>query len=502
MSKNKNNNKDFENANLMTEDTKQNTEILENSAVNNKTDSISDGETKTNKTKNGFGYKLDKFFKLTERGSSVKQEFTGGIVNFLVLSYMLVVIPGLFNGIDGGSLWKALFVATILTTIIATVCMALYVNLPIILAPGIGLVSYIVQLIENGTYSYAESMSICFIAGIVFLVLTLSGLRRKIVDAIPLCIKVAVPTGVGLFILNVGLGSSNSGILDMLNGTATSFAPIVAFVSFIIMVVLYIKNVKGSIFIGIVSGTVLDIIIKLCMKINPFKALTENSWLPPFDELANNSLFKFDFAGLFDGNIVSAILSVLLVVFAVVLIDLFDTVGTLYATAEKGKLLDEKGEVLNMNRAMLVDGCGALISTSFGLPNTTSYVESTAGVASGARTGLSSLFTSLFFILALFISPLVMLIPVYATSPALILVGLLMFDSVVKIDYKDLSTSIPAILTIIIMPLTSNITFGIAMGLISYTLIMMLTGRFKKVNVFTYIITVLFILYFIMLYIK
>lgn len=496
-------NKDFKkNANLMTEDTKQNTEILENSAVNNKTDSISDGETKTNKTKNGFGYKLDKFFKLTERGSSVKQEFTGGLVNFLVLSYMLVVIPGLFNGIDGGSLWKALFVATILTTIIATVCMALYVNLPIILAPGIGLVSYIVQLIENGTYSYAESMSICFIAGIVFLVLTLSGLRRKIVDAIPLCIKVAVPTGVGLFILNVGLGSSNSGILDMLNGSATSFAPIVAFVSFIIMVVLYIKNVKGSIFIGIVSGTVLDIIIKLCMKINPFKALTENSWLPPFDELANNSLFKFDFAGLFDGNIVSAILSVLLVVFAVVLIDLFDTVVTLYATAEKGKLLDEKGEVLNMNRAMLVDGCGALVSTSLGLPNTTSYVESTAGVASGARTGLSSLFTSLFFILALFISPLVMLIPVYATSPALILVGLLMFDSVVKIDYKDLSTSIPAILTIIIMPLTSNITFGIAMGLISYTLIMMLTGRFKKVNVFTYIITVLFILYFIMLYIQ
>lgn len=500
MSKNKN--KDFENANLMTEDAKQNTEILENSAVNNKTDSISDGETKINKTKNGFGYKLDKFFKITERGSSVKQEFTGGLVNFLVLSYMLVVIPGLFNGIDGGSLWKALFVATILTTIIATICMALYVNLPIILAPGIGLVSYIVQLIENGTYSYAESMSICFIAGIVFLVLTLSGLRRKIVDAIPLCIKVAVPTGVGLFILNVGLGSSNSGILDMLNGTATSFAPIVAFVSFIIMVVLYIKNVKGSIFIGIVSGTVLDIIIKLCMKINPFKALTENSWLPPFDELANNSLFKFDFAGLFDGNIVSAILSVLLVVFAVVLIDLFDTVGTLYATAEKGKLLDEKGEVLNMNRAMIVDGCGALVSTSFGLPNTTSYVESTAGVASGARTGLSSLFTSLFFILALFISPLVMLIPVYATSPALILVGLLMFDSVVKIDYKDLSTSIPAILTIIIMPLTSNITFGIAMGLISYTLIMMLTGRFKKVNVFTYIITVLFILYFIMLYIQ
>lgn len=500
MSKNKN--KDFENANLMTEDTKQNTEILESSAVNNKTDSISDDETKTNKTKNGFGYKLDKFFKITERGSSVKQEFTGGLVNFLVLSYMLVVIPGLFNGIDGGSLWKALFVATILTTIIATVCMALYVNLPIILAPGIGLVSYIVQLIENGTYSYAESMSICFIAGIVFLVLTLSGLRRKIVDAIPLCIKVAVPTGVGLFILNVGLGSSNSGILDMLNGSATSFAPIVAFVSFIIMVVLYIKNVKGSIFIGIVSGTVLDIIIKLCMKINPFKALTENSWLPPFDELANNSLFKFDFAGLFDGNIVSAILSVLLVVFAVVLIDLFDTVGTLYATAEKAKLIDEKGEVLNMNRAMLVDGCGALVSTSFGLPNTTSYVESTAGVASGARTGLSSLFTSLFFILALFISPLVMLIPVYATSPALILVGLLMFDSVVKIDYKDLSTSIPAILTIIIMPLTSNITFGIAIGLISYTFIMILTGKFKKVNVFTYIITVLFILYFIMLYIK
>lgn len=472
----------------------KNTENIENNVENK------NGITQS-KTKSGFGCKLDKFFKLTERGTNVKQEFVGGLVNFLVLSYILVVIPSLFNAVEGGTLWKGLFVATILTTVIATICMALYANLPIILAPGIGLASYVVQLIESGSFTFAQAMSVCFFAGIVFLIITITGLRKKIVNAIPTCIKMAVPAGVGLFVLNIGLSSNNSGILDLLNGTATNYAPIVALVSFVIMVVLYIKNVKGGIFIGILSGTVLDIIIKLCMKINPFAPLKDNGWLPPFNELAKNTLFKFDFAGLFKGNIISAILSVLLIVFAVVLMDLFDTVGTLYATAEKGNLIDEKGEVLNMNRAMLVDGCGAIVCTSLGIPNSTSYVESTAGIASGARTGLSGIFTSLLFLLTLFISPLVMLIPVYATAPALILVGILMFDSVVKIDYKDLSVTVPSVLTIIIMPLTSNITIGIAVGLISYTLIMLLTGKAKKVNVFTYIITILFILYFVMQYV-
>lgn len=462
-------------------------------------------EQKSNNQKpkkpNRFIKGIYSYFKINERGSSIKQEFNGGLVNFLVLSYIMVVIPGLFNGIGGQGLWNAIFVATIISTIIATVCMALYVNLPIVLAPGIGLVSYGIQLVMQGQYTYPQVMSICFLAGVVFVILTLTGLRKKIINAVPNCIKLAIPAGVGLFVLNIGLGSSNSGILDMLNGTATSFGPIVAIVSFVIMIVLHVKKIKGGIFIGIVSGTVLDIIIKLCTGINPFEVLWTNSWLPPFGDLAENSLFQFDFAGLFSGDVISGILSVILVIFAVILIDLFDSVGTLYATAEKGNLLDENGHVYNENKAMMIDGCGALMSTCFGVMNTTSYVESSAGITSGARTGLSGLWTSLFFLLSLFISPLVMLIPVYATAPALILVGLLMFDSVMKIDYKNPATSIPAILTIIIMPLTSNITFGIAIGLISYTLIKLFTGKFKEVNIFTYIISILFIVYFIVQYI-
>ena len=453
------------------------------------------------KPKGGFKAGVDKFFKISERGSSFKREFMGGLVNFLVLSYILVVIPGLFSGVGGEGLWKALFVATILTTIVSTLCMALYVNLPIVLAPGIGLASYVVQLIDSGMYTYSQAMSICLLAGVVFVLLTVTGLRKKIVNAVPECIKNAIPVGVGLFILNVGLSTNNSGIIDLLNGTASSTAPVVAIVSLLIMVVLHIKKVKGGIFIGILCGTILDLAIKLCMGQNPFSVLATNSWLPPFGELAESSLFKFDFAGLFSGNIFTAIISVVLVVFAVVLIDLFDSIGTLFATAGRANLYDKNGQIINLNKAMMVDGCGPIFSTCFGIPNTTSYVESTTGIESGARTGLSGVYTSLFFVVSLFISPLIMLIPVYATAPALVLVGVLMFDNVTKIDYKNLSFSIPAILTIIMMPLTNNITIGIAFGLISYTFIMMLTGKFKQVNVFTYVISLLFILYFVSLYV-
>lgn len=451
---------------------------------------------------NTFKTKVDKFFKISERGSSIKQEFIGGLVNFLVMSYVLVVIPGIFSGVGGDGLWKALFVATILTTILSTIGMAFSANLPIAMAPGIGLASYAAQLIESGSYTYAGAMTLCFLAGVVFIVITVTGLRKKIVNAVPSCIKTAIPAGVGLFILGLGLSSSNSGILDLLNGSASTYGPIVAVVSLIIMSFLYIKKVKGAIFIGIISGTLLDIIIKICLGLNPFAILFENSWIPPFGDLISNSLLVFDFGGLFAGNVLSSIVSVTMTVFAILLIDLFDTVGTLYATAERGGLIDKNGEIVNINKAMMIDGGAAIVTTCIGLPNSTSYVESSAGIASGARTGLSGIFTSMFFVLTLFISPLVMLIPAYATAPALILVGVLMFDSVLKIDYADLSSSIPAILTIIIMPLTSNITFGIAIGIIMYTLINLLSGKFKKINVFTYIISALFFIYFLFQYIK
>ncbi len=454
-----------------------------------------------NKKQNNFERKLDGYFKYTAMGSSLKKEFFGGFVNFLVIAYVLIVVPSLFSPIGGEQLWRAIFLATILTTFLATICMGFYANLPIVLAPGIGLVSYTVQLVVSGAYSLSQAMALCFLAGVLFLILTITGLRKKLVKAIPDCIKVAIPCGVGLFVLNIGLNSSNSGILDMLNGTAMSYAPIVALVSFFVMAILYIRNVKGSILIGIASGTVLDLIIKLCKKINPFANVSGGNFVPPFKDLIDQTLLNFDFAGLFKGNLASCIVSVLLIVFAITLMDMFDTVGTLYATAGKGNLLDDKGEVVNMDRAMMIDGCSAMFSSLIGIPSATSYVESSAGIASGARTGLSSIFTGLLFLLTMFFSPIVQLIPVYATAPALVLVGILMFDSVLKVNFKDLAFTIPSILTLIIMPLSSNITYGIAVGIISYVVLMLGTKRAKQINVFTYIIALLFVLYFILQYV-
>ena len=454
-----------------------------------------------NKKQNNFERKLDGYFKYTARGSSLKKEFFGGFVNFLVIAYVLIVVPSLFSPIGGEQLWRAIFLATILTTFLATICMGFYAKLPIVLAPGIGLVSYTVQLVVSGAYSLSQAMALCFLAGVLFLILTITGLRKKLVKAIPDCIKVAIPCGVGLFVLNIGLNSSNSGILDMLNGTAMSYAPIVALVSFFVMAILYIRNVKGSILIGIASGTVLDLVIKLCKKINPFANVPGGNFVPPFKDLIDQTLLNFDFAGLFKGNLASSIVSVLLIVFAITLMDMFDTVGTLYATAGKGNLLDDKGEVVNMDKAMMVDGCSAMFSSLIGIPSATSYVESSAGIASGARTGLSSIFTGLLFLLTMFFSPIVQLIPVYATAPALVLVGILMFDSVLKVNFKDLAFTIPSILTLIIMPLSINITYGIAVGIISYVVLMLGTKRAKQINVFTYIIALLFVLYFILQYV-
>lgn len=462
---------------------------------------IKQDESLSKKNKTRFERKLDNYFGYSARGSSLNKEFFGGFINFLVISYVLIVVPSLFSSIGGEQLWRAIFLATILTTFLATICMGFYANLPIVLAPGIGLVSYTVQLVVSGAYSLSQAMALCFLAGVLFLILTITGLRKKIVKAIPECIKVAIPCGVGLFVLNIGLNSANSGILDMLNGTPLSYAPIVALVSFFVMTILYIRNVKGSILIGIASGTVVDLIIKLCKGINPFSSINAQNFVPPFKDLINQTLFNFDFAGLFQGNVISCIVSVLLIIFAITLMDMFDTVGTLYATAGKGNLFDEKGEVYNMDKAMLVDGCSAMISSLIGIPSATSYVESSAGIASGARTGLSSIFTGLLFLLTMFFSPIVQLIPVYSTAPALVLVGILMFDSVLKLNFKDLAFTIPSILTIIIMPLTNNITYGIAFGIISYVLLMLGTKRAKKISVFTYVIAVLFVLYFIFQYV-
>ncbi len=450
----------------------------------------------TNKFTNG----LNKFFHISERGSSVKTEILGGLVTYLVLCYTVILIPNLLVGAVGESLYQALLIGTIICIVVSTLSMGLYGNLPLALAPGIGIVSYMISLINAGSYTYHQVLALAFIAGALFLIITLTGLRTRLINAIPSIIKACIPIGIGLFIAGIGLNSSNSGILDFLGGntsTGVVVSACVALFGLITICVLHNYKIKGAIFYGIILATILDVIIKLCLGVNPFATLNGN-WLPNFEALGDN-IFKLDFAGLFTasgGSVVAKILSTLLITFSFLLVDLFDTFGTLYGAAKKGNLIDDEGNIVNFKRAMIVDSASSSVGTLFGLPTCTIYVESTAGITAGARTGLSATITAIMFALTLFVSPVLQLIPVYATAPAIIFVGIQMFADVVNIQMNDFTDIASAFMTIVLMPLTGNITYGIAGGLIVYTLLKVFQGKFKDVNVFTYIISALFVVYF------
>lgn len=446
--------------------------------------------------------RFDRFFKITERGSSVKTEFLGGFVNFLVMCYVVIVVPNMLTVGDSTAMWNALFLATIIATIFGTGIMALGANMPLVLAPGIGLTTYFASLMQNG-YSYESVIAIALLSGVLFVLITVVGLREKIIYSIPQNIRNAIPTGIGLFIASIGLSSSNSGLLDFLtNGLncdkSTIISAVTCIVGLLLIFVLYIKNVKGSIFYGIIGATIVNIVIQLCMGENPFSVLT-GSWVPPFGDFFDQVFCKFDFTGIFvhDGvSIAVSIISGIFIIFSVFMVDLFDTAGTLYGACKRANLVDQNGHIQNFNRTIWADGLSSLFGAVLGVPACSTYVESTAGIESGARTGLSSLVTMGLFFLTIFINPIMKLIPSGATSAALIMVGIVMFCGVVDIDFSSIEEAIPAILTIILMPLTSSISNGIAVGLIAYTIINLFTGKAKQVNVFTYICAILFLVYF------
>lgn len=466
--------------------------------MNNKNIENNSKEIKSKNKNNRF----DRFFKITERGSSVKTEIVGGLVNFLVMCYVVIVIPNMLTVNDSSAMWQALFLSTIIASIFGTAIMALGANMPLVLAPGIGLTTYFASLMQNG-YSYESIITIALLSGVVFILITVVGLREKIVYSIPQTIRNAIPTGIGIFIASIGLSSSNSGLLDFLSmGLKSSQETIISattcVIGLILMFVLYIKKVKGSIFYGIIGATLFNIIIELCVGNNPFSVLNQ-SWVPPFSEFFEQTFCKFDFTGVFvrDGvSIAVSIISAIFIIFSVFMVDLFDTAGTLYGAAKRANMVDENGKIQHFSRIIWADGLSSLFGAFLGVPACSTYVESTAGIESGARTGFSSVVTMTLFFATIFISPLVQLIPVSATAPALIMVGIIMFCGIVDVDFSSIEEAIPAILTIILMPLTSSISNGIAVGLISYTLIKLFTGKAKQVNVFTYICAVLFLVYF------
>ncbi|MFQ9316169.1 NCS2 family permease [uncultured Dysgonomonas sp.] len=425
---------------------------------------------------------LEKTFKLSENNTTIRKEFLAGLITFLTMSYILIVNPSILSttGMDK----DALFTATALATIFATLMMALYAKLPIAQAPGMGLNAFFAFTICGVMgYSWQFALTAVFIEGIIFILLTFFNVRELIVKSIPKVLKDAIPVGIGLFITLIGL--KNAGIVVSSPATLVALGDFsqhsiwIAFLGLFVTAVLFVRNVNGSILIGIVVATIFGLILG-DVKLPEGNVIdTPPSIAPIFAQ------FEWD-------HILS--INMVIVVFTLLFVNLFDTVGTLIGVVSKAGLADEDGNFPQMKKALFSDALGTTVGSILGTSTVTAYVESASGVASGGRTGLTSVSTALFFILALFFAPLFLMVPAAATSPALIIVGLFMISSVAKINFSDMSEGLPAFLTIVFMPFTYSIAEGIVFGMLSFAFIKVFCGKSKDVSVTVYVIAVLFLL--------
>ena len=474
---------------------------------------------------------MEKFFKISARGSTVKTELLAGVTTFMAMAYILMVNAGMFAELGEVS-YGAIYIATAISAVVGTVLIGLLSNLPLAQASGMGLNAFFVYTVCLGLgLSYANALVLVLIDGIVFILLTVSGLRKKIFDAIPKAVRVAIPAGIGLFIAFVGLQnaglivpSSSTGVtlasFNLFNGTATwgTVMPLlVTLLGVIVIAALSKLNVKGAVLYGMLGGTALYYLLGLTVEgfydpastsyflggtlseagewtantlsINPFDAFRD------FGTQAFGKVFTegFDFSAFLQGHSVASLVMVIITTsLAFCLVDMFDTLGTLYGACARGKLLTPSGEVPNMERAMLADAIATTTGAVCGTSTVTTFVESSAGIAAGAKTGLASIFTSLCFIVAMFLSPIAQLIPSFATAAALIYVGVLMMNCVRDIDWTNITDAVPAFLTVAIMPFSYNISYGIAFGIISYLLISAFTGKIRKTRLATWFIALLF----------
>lgn len=465
----------------------------------------------------------DKRFRYTEMGSSLKTEVVAGLTTFLAMAYILIVNSGMFASLGSVS-FDAMYVTTALSAIIGTVLIGLLSNLPLAQAPGMGLNAFFVYTVcMTLGFSYANALVFVLLDGIIFVLLTATGLRKIIFDAIPHVVKAAIPAGIGLFIAFLGLQdaklvipSESTGVtlasFNLLGGAGWgAIMPlIVAVFSLLLIAVLSHKKVKGSILWGILGGTGLYYILGFTVK-DFYKGFAETlSFDPfkPFSAFASEAFGKvftegFDFSAYLsaDGHSVGGLVILFITTaLAFCMVDMFDTLGTLYGACRGGNLLvkNDKGEleVPNMDRAMMADAVATCTGSVLGTSTVTTFVESSAGVAAGGKTGVTSLVTAAAFAATLFFAPIAKLIPPYAYGAALIYVGVLMIGSVKDIDWKDVSVSVPAFLTIAMMPFTYNISYGIAFGLFSYVIIKAFCGEIKQIKIGTWVVTALFIAMF------
>ncbi len=459
---------------------------------------------------------LEKFFKLSENGTDVRTEIIAGITTFMTMAYILAVNPNVLSatGMDHG----AVFTATALASLIGTLLMALFANYPFALAPGMGLNAYFAYTVVLGMgYTWQVALTAVFVEGIVFIVLSLTNVREQIFNAIPINLKSAVSVGIGLFIAFIGLQNAHIVIggatlvelfsLDGYNSSTgleatvsdVGITVLLAIIGVVITGILVIKNVKGNILWGILITWLLGIICQFtglyvpnpdvsCYSLLPdfSNGLSIPSLAPIFGKLQFDGIFTLDFA---------------VVVFAFLFVDMFDTIGTLIGVSSKANMLDEEGKLPQIKGALLADAIATTAGAVLGTSTTTTFVESASGVTEGGRTGLTAVTTAILFGLSLFLSPIFLAIPSFATAPALIIVGFYMLTNVVNIDFNDIAEAIPCYICILAMPFFYSISEGISMGVISYVALNLITGKVKdkKISGLMYVLAVLFILKYIFL---
>ena len=459
---------------------------------------------------------LEKVFKLSENKTDAKTEILAGITTFMTMAYILAVNPSILSatGMDSG----AVFTATALAAFIGTLLMAIFANYPFALAPGMGLNAYFAYTVVLGMgYSWEYALTAVFAEGIIFILLSATNVREAIFNAIPQNLKAAVSVGIGLFIAFIGLQNAKiviggSTLLQLfsvdkyneVNGVSASFNDVgitvlLAIIGIIVTGILVVKNIKGNILWGILITWLLVIICQFTGLYVPNADLGFYSLLPNFSNgLSIPSLSpifcKLDFSGIFSLNFI-------VILFAFLFVDLFDTIGTLIGVSAKADMLDENGKLPRIKGALMADAVATTVGAVIGTSTTTTFVESASGVSEGGRTGLTSVTTAILFGLSLFLSPIFLAIPSFATAPALVIVGLYMLTNVTNIDFNDMSEAIPCYVCIIAMPFFYSISEGISMGVITYVALNLITGKAKekKVSILMYVLAVLFILKYVFL---
>lgn len=489
---------------------------------------------------------MEKFFKIKERGSTVRTEIFAGITTFFAMAYIILVNPNQVaaEGENGwlaamgadsvamGQIWNSVYIASIIVAVIGTLLMALYANMPFAQACGMGLNSFFCTMFVSGAFfsgvdvitGYQSGLVIVFLSGIVFLFLSITGLREYVAKAMPDCLKKAIPAGIGLFIALIGF--KNAGIIEANQYTFVQFfdfhgriktvgteaadghiitglevwhsiVPVViALIGVLIIAILAKYNVKGNVIIGIVAGTVLYYLFM--WELPSFDVSKIGESFKDFGEIGFLGLFNGEaWDAAFNGPHIGGVFSAVMLVIVFCLVDMFDTVGTIYGTASQADMLDENGDPIRINQCMMCDSIGTVTGAVLGTSTCTTFVESASGVSAGGRTGFASLITAICFALCIFLSPLAGIVPSCATAPALIFVGVLMVKNFAKVDMDDMLSAVPAFLALVMMPLTYSISNGIGIGAIAYVVIALFTGKYTKKDIVITIIAALFVCKFI-----